>query len=210
VSSSFILVVEPFESRHSKLNPSFHCMFTFGYEQRGSETAALLAVGSLANPKHALMVVQDTAKFARKVFVYTNGNSSLAEELRGVLMASSVNSEVDDRVIEQLAKGPERTQIVIKLKDGVEHIRDFMVHQPSTRPPLWIVEQLQLECDMMGNIKTNGFFHNTNVKGVYAAGDCASPFKIIPNALNMGANAGAGLARELPRSVTGNDVNMSV
>jgi thioredoxin reductase len=183
-------------------------MFTFGYEQRGSETAALLAKDSLASVPHAMMVLQDTAKFARRTIIYCDGNPTLAKELTAALTTEGVDAKVDDRRIVRLSKGPAGTKVVIGFEDGTEGTDDFMVHQPATKPPAWITDQLQLEFDVMGNIKVNGFFHTTSVPGVFAAGDCASPFKIIPNALSMGANAGAGLARELPRRVTGNHVDM--
>jgi pyruvate/2-oxoglutarate dehydrogenase complex dihydrolipoamide dehydrogenase (E3) component len=50
-------------------------------------------------------------------------------------------------------------------------------------------------------------FYETNVSRFFAAGDCASPFKMIPNAMFQGSNAGAGIARELPRRVTNHEVD---
>ncbi|TVY22565.1 Thioredoxin reductase [Lachnellula hyalina] len=183
----------------------FHCMFTFGFEKRGSEHAGLLAKGSLSTVKHALMVAQDTLKFAKNLSIYTDSNPTLAADLLSALASNSLSDSVDinDHSIKRLSSGGAST-ISLSLGDETTHTRDFLVHQPLARPPPWIVQQLGLELDVMGNIKTNGFFYQTNVEGVFAAGDCASPFKIIPNALLMGANAAAGVARELPRSVTGN------
>jgi thioredoxin reductase len=183
-------------------------MFTFGFEKRGSKTAGLLAKGSLGSVKHAMMVTQDTLKFAERLIVYTDGSPTLAKDMRAALVATGLGHsvEVDDRSIKLLRDGGSGSNIVLELEDGTADSQDFLVHQPLARPPPWVVEQLQLELDVMGNIKTSGFFYQTNVSGVYAAGDCASPFKIIPNALLMGANAAAGVARELPRSVTGNSL----
>jgi len=92
----------------------------------------------------------------------------------------------------------------LEFEDGTISPQYFLVYQLFARPPSWVVEQLKLELKIIGNLKTSGFFYQTNVPGVFAARDCTSPFKIIPNALLMGANAAAGVARELPRSVTGN------
>ncbi|KAI4152535.1 MAG: hypothetical protein LQ340_002859 [Diploschistes diacapsis] len=52
------------------------------------------------------MVLQDTAKFARNITVYSDGSKSLAEELRAAVAAGGINAEVDDRRIESLSKGP--------------------------------------------------------------------------------------------------------
>ena len=181
-------------------------MFTFGFEKRGSNNAGLLAQGSLSSLKHALMVTQDTLKFVDKVTIYTNDNPKLAEEMRSALVANALTRsvEVNNLIVEKLSGSRSGSSITVELQDGTTKTENFLVHQPIARPPPWVVEQLGLELDIMGNIKTNGFFYQTNVSGVFAAGDCASPFKIIPNALLTGANAAAGIARELPRSVTGN------
>ena len=177
-------------------------MFTFGYEQRGSSSAGLIAHDALAIPKHAAMVVDDTQKFADTVTVYTNSNATLAKEMRQVLHDRGV--KVNDEKIIRLIKGNTRAEMTLEFANGETKIEDFLVHQPATKVNRILVDQLGLELDARGDIVVTPPFYQANVPGVFAAGDCASPFKIISNALFMGANAGAGLARELPKRVTGN------
>lgn len=171
---------------------SFHCMFTFGYEHRGATHAGLLAREALASPLHAAMVVGDTLKFAKDVTVYTSGNASLAKEIEVAI--KKTGARIENRPILSLKR--EGSNIVVQL-DGESRVENFLVHQPATKINLALVDQLGLELDARGDILNKPPFFQTNVPGVFAAGDCATPFKIIPMALFMGANAGAGIAREL-------------
>ncbi|MCJ1380201.1 hypothetical protein MMC17_003304 [Xylographa soralifera] len=170
----------------------FHCMFTFGYEHRGAASAGLLAREALASPLHAALVVGDTLKFAKEVTVYTGGDASLAGEIE--LAIKDTGARIENRPI--LAIHREGSNIVVEL-EGESKVENFLVHQPSTKMDLKLINQLGLELDARGDIVNKPPFFQTSVPGVFAAGDCASPFKIIPMALFMGANAAAGIAREL-------------
>jgi gliotoxin/aspirochlorine biosynthesis thioredoxin reductase len=183
-----------------------HCLFTFGFEYRGSASAGILSMGYAASPFHASILIEDASKFAEKVTVYTNGDPVLAEAIKEKVPSNK--TVFDSRVIIGLTNGSgESSGITIVFEDGESQTEDFIVHQPPTRINPEIVEQLGLELDARGDIVTKGPFYQTTVPGVFAAGDYASPFKIIPNAMLMGANAGAEIARELPRRLTGNPVD---
>lgn len=171
----------------------FHCMFTFGYEHRGSRHAGLLADGMLASPFHASMVVGDTKKFAERITIYTNGDSDLKERMMSEIKYPGIVYN-DRRLLEiQRVGSGLRLEIGGSSPDTV----DFLVHQPSTKINLPLVDQLGLKLDERGDIKNIPPFFQTEVPGVFSAGDCATPFKIIPMALFTGANAGAGIARSL-------------
>lgn len=181
----------------------FHCLFTFGWEHRGSSSAGILASGFAGIPFHASILIDDARKFAEKITIYTHGNQKLAEDIRD---AARDNATLyDARKIIRMEKLPDG--VLIEFEDGEIKEEAFIVHQPSTRVNPAFVEQLDLKLNERGDIITKMPFHQTNVPGVYAAGDCASPFKIIANAMLMGANAGAGLARELSVRVTGHPID---
>lgn len=59
------------------------------------------------------------------------------------------------------------------------------------------MEQLGLEITEQGFIKTSPPFYGTNVPGVFAIGDCATPFKAVPQAIAMGTFAAGGIAGQL-------------
>ena len=185
-------------------------MFQFGYEQRGLRSAGLLALDGLANPFPASSLADDALKFTDIVTIYTNSNPALAAQITDSLQTGDIL--VDDRKILRLSKprasatssSPSSTStgIVIQFVNGETAAEGFLVHRPITVLNRSIPEQLGLEYGPIGEVRTLSPFCKTSLEGVYAAGDCASMMKIIPNAINMGAYAGAGIARELPKRVT--------
>lgn len=184
-------------------------MFQFGYEQRSAHSAGLLAIDSLANPLHAPKLADDAHKFTNVITIYTNANAALATELSQTLQYPGIL--VDDREIACLvapassSSSPpsSSSEITIEFANGEIMTESFLVHRPLTKLDHTLSDQLGLDYGMVGEIKTSPPFCQTSVDGVFAAGDCASMMKIIPNAISMGAYAGAGIARELPKRVTG-------
>lgn len=175
---------------------SFYCMFCFGYEHQGSRTAGVLAVGTLAHPGHAITNAQDAHKFVESVTIYTNGDSSLAEEL-AVKVPEGIH--VENRRIKRLVKGTDDRGICIEFDEGEQILLAFVVHKPDLSVDRTLSDQLGVECIPGMGIKVTPPFNRTSVEGVYAAGDCCSPLRMIPNAMSMGSFAGCGIARELPR-----------
>ena len=178
-------------------------MFQFGYEKRGAPSAGLLALDGLANPLHSVKLAGDAHKFVDTVTIYTNANPDLAAEISLSLHTPDIH--VDDREISRLVPAPgaskasSSSEISIVFATGETVTESFLVHRPLTKLKRTLPEQLGLEYGAVGEIKTSPPFCQTNVEGVFAAGDCASMMKIIPNAISMGAYAGAGMARELPK-----------
>lgn len=150
-------------------------------------------------------MADDAQKFADTVTVYTNANAALAAEITRSLQNPHVR--VDDRQIVNLRAAspssilvtPTDSSIDIEFSKGQKATESFLVHRPMTELSRGICEQLGLDYEAGGHIKVAPPFCQTNVEGVFAAGDCASMMKIIPNAISMGAYAGAGIARELPK-----------
>lgn len=175
----------------------YPCLFQFGYELRGSPSAGVLAVDGLASPQHAMIMAQDGQKYAKQVTIYTNGNSTLAQQLSGMLGASTA-MKLDVRKISRLSRGPNGANVVIDFADGSQAEETFLIHRPGTRIDTSLADQLGVGLSKMGDmIEVMPPFCKTNVDGVYAAGDCASMMKTINNAINTGAYAGCGIAREL-------------
>jgi pyruvate/2-oxoglutarate dehydrogenase complex dihydrolipoamide dehydrogenase (E3) component len=174
-------------------------MFQFGYEQKGCESAGLLAVEGLANVFHATMLANDGNKFADNMTIYTDANANLAAQISAALQTPDI--VVDDRKIKALAKGVVGCEVVVQFEDGTEKHEGFIVHRPNTELDMALVDQLGLKVSDRGDIEVAVPFCQTNVPGVYAAGDCSTPAKIIPSAIASGAYAACGLARELPSRV---------
>jgi len=153
------------------------------------------------------MLADDGNKFASIVTIYFScGNPDLASDLNAAIQTPDI--VVDDRKIVSLSPGTDSpTHVVLTFDDGTTCTEGFIIHRPETKLDLKFVKQLGIEVSERGDIVTSPPFCQTTVPGIYAAGDCASPAKVIPNAISMGAYARCGLARELPRRITGNSIN---
>ena len=87
--------------------------------------------------------------------------------------------------------------IDIHLSDGSVHYVDWILYKPKTTlstPEL--VSQLGIELNPMDDNKV-GPFQETNVSGVFAAGDCVNFLKQVPLAISEGFTVGAGLHLQL-------------
>lgn len=180
----------------------FHCMYQFGYEERGCESAGILVVDKLAGLlPQVLKLAGDTHKFARRVHLYTNGNEEITVKLKALALAQQISfAHVIGQRITKLVKEKERAAVQVELEDKTCYTEGFLVHQPYTKLGGTLPAQLGVETTPMGDIKVQHPFPATSVPGVYAAGDCASPFKNASMAIASGVCAGNGLARELPSS----------
>ncbi|KAI3335720.1 hypothetical protein F4824DRAFT_489349 [Ustulina deusta] len=173
----------------------FHCLFCFGYEQRGSAVAAVLAEGPLGSVPYATIFAADAGKFAKLVKIYTNGHATLAAELSGKI---SAGMEVDDRKLKRIFR-VDGDKIGVEFDDGPNDILAFMAHQPELQLDKTLPDQLGCEYVPSG-IKVNPPFNSTTVSGVFAAGDCCSSLKSVLNGMASGSCAGVGIARELPEA----------
>ncbi|KAI1952049.1 hypothetical protein LOZ12_002787 [Ophidiomyces ophidiicola] len=178
----------------------FPCLFQFGYEERGVESAGILVVNKLA--QHLPQVVKlagDANKFARNVNLYTNGDREVTANLEPLVQGT--NFRIRGCPIRRLVKQKNRAEVVVELDDDTVITEGFLVHQPYTKLRGQLPERLGLEMTPFGDIKVQHPFPATSVPGIYAAGDCASPFKNASMAIAAGVCAGNGVARELPGSL---------
>ncbi|KAF6812556.1 thioredoxin reductase-like protein 3 [Colletotrichum sojae] len=169
----------------------FHCLFCHGFEERGSGSAGVLALGMTGNAKMASHIAYMAHPLTRQVTVYTNGNEELASEL---LAAASSQGQwkVDSRRIAGMRMG-EGTKVVISFAGGEEVTEGFLAHAPFTRTNGPFAEQLGLEMAENGDIKASQPFGETSVSGVYAVGDCANFVKAVASAATSGSLCAGGM-----------------
>ncbi|KAK7911248.1 Pyridine nucleotide-disulfide oxidoreductase- class-II [Apiospora marii] len=186
-----------------------HCLLCHGHEQRGAESVAVLALDAFAEPSGVLRVVRSCKQFAKRVRIYTNGNTRVATQLRPVA-ANVAGCDVVADVIERLemvkgaAKddgfGAERLHVVLEdAEEGVlaeEHAHGFAMYHAGTEQASSLVGELGVQLDDAGGIKL-GAFAETSQPGVFAAGDCASRHKFVSIASGSGLLAGDGVAQQL-------------
>ena len=138
-----------------------------------------------------------------KVTLYTNGNEQLKGELTVALSSSGPKFAVDSRPIKKLEKGPKKAEVIIHFEDGSTATEGFLGHKPKCQLKGPFAQQLGLEITPIGDIKAAPPFYQTSIRGIFAAGDDATPMKIANSALFTGAAVGAGVAAQLQADLLG-------
>ncbi|CAK7206830.1 hypothetical protein SEUCBS139899_009636 [Sporothrix eucalyptigena] len=182
-------------------NGIYHCLFCDGYEERGQETAGVLALGPIANPPRALHLARMARQLSKSVTVYTDGNEQLANEIQHAAEASSSTTSwltFDSRPIMRFVKGHIARNVIVHFRDTNESKTEgFLVYNPQTEVNGPFTKQLALKLTEGGDIETTSPFHETNVPGVFAVGDCATPLKAVTPAVAMGTLAAGALVAQL-------------
>ena len=187
---------------------SFHCLFCHGYEERASATSGVLAVGDLANPGPALHFARNAHQITpSKVTLYTHGDSDLESSLKLSLNGNDElghpSFNIDNRRIAHLSKGSHGAEVMLHFTDGSSVTEGFLAHKPKCQLKGDFAQQLGLELTPQGDLQASPPFFQTTMRGVFAAGDVASPVKIANNALFTGAAAGAGVAAQVQADILG-------
>lgn len=177
----------------------FHCLFCHGYEERGHDSAGLLAIGPLQNTGHASGVARMASRLAGQVNIYTNGNPDFGAEVRA-LLKSTKRFHIENRRVSRFEKDTSvagSAGVLVVLEDGTVNKEGFVAHAPATVQASPFAENLGLALTPQGHVVVNAPFNSTNVPGVFAVGDCATPITAVPPAIMMGGLAAAGVAFSL-------------
>ncbi|KAJ5358497.1 uncharacterized protein N7496_010910 [Penicillium cataractarum] len=182
-------------------NGIYHCLFCDGYEDRGQETAGVLAMGPIASPPRALHLARMARRLSESVTVYTNGDEVLAKEIQQAAGASSDATswlKFDARSITRFEKGGIAKTVIIHFGEtDKSKTEGFLVYNPQTEVIAPFAKQLALTMTEGGDIQTTPPFNETSVSGVFAAGDCATPIKAVSQAVAMGCVTAVGVVVQL-------------
>jgi len=143
-------------------------------------------------------MAQNAAQLTEKVTLYTNGNDTVASELNPIL-STLIESKfaIETRKIKKVHEGDEGDSVTVEFEDGSRKIEKFLVHNPETVVQGPFVEQLGLATIPLGDIQADGPFYETSVPGVYAVGDCSTPYKVTPSSITSGCNAAVAASAEI-------------
>lgn len=138
------------------------------------------------------------------VTIFGNGelNLSDAEAKQTLEVAKALGAEVDEREIERLVDLGERKGLEICFRDGSRSRVGYLAHKPITRPNArQVAEALGVEIlpDGMGGemLKRSEPFGESNVGGVFVAGDAGNFIKSFVHSMGQGVSAGIGVASRL-------------
>lgn len=176
---------------------SFHCLFCHGYEDRDAPSSGVLVVPPV-NGALAAHMAQNAAQLTDQVTLYTNGSADVKAELEPIV-STLIKSKfhVETRQIKRLVGNDEANSVTVEFVDGSSKEEKFLVHNPQTRPQGPFASQLGLAVTPAGDIQAEGPFFQTSVPGVFAVGDCSTPYKVIPSAITSGCNAAVMVSAEI-------------
>ncbi|KAK8112572.1 FAD/NAD(P)-binding domain-containing protein [Apiospora sp. TS-2023a] len=175
----------------------FHCLFCHGYEDRGGASSGILAVGPVGGALAAHMAM-NAAQLTDKVTLYTDGDDAVTADVTAAtagLLPSKFS--VEPRKIYQLKSNDADDSVTVEFADGNIKVEKFLVHNPETVAQGPFAAQLGLEMTPAGDIKADYPFWQTSVPGVYAVGDCSTPYKVTPSSITSGCNAAVAVCAEL-------------
>ncbi|KAI1116644.1 FAD/NAD(P)-binding domain-containing protein [Nemania sp. NC0429] len=175
----------------------FHCLFCHGYEDKGASSVGVLAIFPLLIPALAMNMADNAAQLGENVTIYTSGNEELASQLSAIAQSAKSKFTVEARKIKRLAAAGANS-VTVEFEDGGHREEKFLAYHPLTTVQGPFVAQLGLTLSPMGDIQADASaFHQTNVRGVFAAGDCITPYKVIPGAISSGCNAAVAATTQL-------------
>ncbi|RAH59071.1 thioredoxin reductase glit-like protein [Aspergillus piperis CBS 112811] len=186
----------------------FHCLFCKGYEDRSAKRAGVLAIQSAANVPMAMHQAENAAQLAEQVTIYTNGQEALNSQLAATLVdkGSTTVFKVDNREITGVSLNGDDlsnpVSVQVQLADGSQVEEAFLVHNPDTQVKSALATQLGLDLAPSfvpgtGDIAAAAPFYQTSIRGVFAAGDCMTPYKVVAGAISSGCNAAVAASAQL-------------
>ena len=132
-----------------------------------------------------MVLAANAAQLSDNVTLYTNGDDDVATELATLAKAPF---KIDSRKIKRFIDN-NGSSLMIEFTDGTAKEETFLVHSPKTTVQGSFAEQLGVAFTPTGDILATPPFFQTSVRGVFAAGDCITPYKATPAAIASGCNA---------------------
>ncbi|KAI1274391.1 FAD/NAD(P)-binding domain-containing protein [Xylaria sp. FL0933] len=172
----------------------FHCLFCHGFEDRGASSVGVLDVFAIVVPALVIHMAENAAQLSDTVTIYTQGNEELTAQLQPV---ANSKFKIDPRQIGCLTENPKDGSVTVDFFDGTQKEEKLLVHNPLTSVQGPFVTQLGIALTQMGDINADAPAHQTSVRGVFAAGDCITPYKVIPGAISSGCNAAVAVSTQL-------------
>ncbi|PYH30026.1 NAD(P)/FAD-dependent oxidoreductase [Aspergillus neoniger CBS 115656] len=176
--------------------------------KRIAKRAGVLAIQSAANVPMVMHQAENAAQLAEQVTIYTNVQEALDTQLAATLADKDSKTvfKVDNREITGVSLNGDDlsnpVSVQVQLADGSQVEEAFLVHNPDTQVKSTLATQLGLDLAPSfvpgtGDIAAAAPFNQTSIRGVFAAGDCMTPYKVVAGAISSGCNAAVAASAQL-------------
>ena len=164
-----------------------HCPYCHGYEYKDKIT------GILINGEHAFEFGRLIRNWTSHLSIFTNGKPTFDQEIS--LKIASMGIKIVETELENIEheNGHIRN---LHFKDGMRVQLDALYARLPFEQHCKIPEILGCKINNAGHIVVDNL-QKTNIPGIYAAGDCATPMRSVSLAVAEGNKAGAFVNHEL-------------
>lgn len=164
-----------------------HCPYCHGYEFKGMKTAIV------ANGERAFHLAALVKNLTEKLTIITQGSQDFKEDQLTKLEKNRI-SIITKEVLE--AEHQNRNLKALVFKDGSREKFDAAYAVIPFEQHSRIPHSLGCEITEMNLLKVD-MFQKTNIPGLYACGDCASPLRSVAYAVATGNIVGSMVNNEL-------------
>ncbi|KAL4984197.1 hypothetical protein BDW68DRAFT_190673 [Aspergillus falconensis] len=187
----------------------YHCLYCEGYEDRGAASSGVLAIQTASVCPMAIHLAENAAHLSSSVTIYTHGSEELSAQIQTALGSSGQEKfKVQSRTISRLRviqsddDTDKPTGVELTFTDGTRAVENFLVRNPFTKIKGPLAEQLGVEVTPSpvpgtGDIAARFPAYQTSVRGVFAAGDCITQYKVVAGAISSGCNAAVAASTQL-------------
>lgn len=176
-----------------------HCPYCHGYEYHGKKT------GILANGEAAIHLTKLVSNLTQDLTIFTNGPTDLTSEQTESLGQRNID------LIETPLKTIKHQEGYINhldLEDGSIVQIDALYARVPFQQNCKLPKNMGCELNEHGFISINNF-QETNIEGVFAAGDNSSGMRSLANAIAAGSLAGAIINGQLCDEDFGSPMNLN-
>ncbi|MCX2573232.1 NAD(P)/FAD-dependent oxidoreductase [Pedobacter sandarakinus] len=164
-----------------------HCPYCHGYEVSGEK------IGLLMNGDHAFEMAKNLNHWNKELSVLTNGKSQLSVEQTNKLRSKSIDI-IEEEVSEFIHENGVLSGVMFK--NGAFINLKAVYARCDVKQHLDFSQQLAVEYTDLKTIKVNEL-QQTNVAGVYAAGDCTTLMRTVSVAVSAGTMAAVMINKAL-------------
>lgn len=170
----------------------FHCPYCDGWEIKGKR------VGIYARNKEGWQLALALKGWTDKVTLYTDGKNNVKPSQKVELDANDI--PVVTTKFERLVGDGEQLRKIV-FKNGDEHDCDAIFFVNGFKQQCNLAEAFGCEMTSKGVLKANKM-QQTNIPGLYVAGDAARDMHFVVVAAAEGAKAGVSINKELQKEFT--------
>ncbi|KAL4886419.1 thioredoxin reductase glit [Aspergillus karnatakaensis] len=181
----------------------FQCLFCDGHE-RSNLPGGILTFPNPMYTHMAQMMTLIATPTSGPVTVFTDGPVPEVEAMQKALsQIKALNCTIETgKVVKLVAAQAPDVGVTVVLEGGKEVKMGYLGHKPATvLAGRELLTKLGVEIEenpMLGpNLKVVDPTFSTTVKGVFVAGDAATPLKAAANAMSSGSTAAAGIVQQI-------------